>query len=228
MVVGCDDGGTASAKPKAGANNQAAAKGSTPKSATPKPAAEAKTEVAPPAPAEVPSTEEAVEPAPPADIVDPVPTEVPAADELAAEDPEVDEPVADEPAADEGGAAVASSAEVGGISLGPDAELLRLVLAHDVVSRQPVDPATSFPAGQKVNLFVEARNQSGEEIVLRVAWEKVSNGRRSPPTNVRLANRKLHRTRAYKTIKKPGDYRCIVLGEGGEELAALPFTIEGE
>ena len=60
-----------------------------------------------------------------------------------------------------------------------------------------------------------------------MTWERVSNGRRSAPTTVRVpTRRKVHRTRAYKTVKRAGEWKAIVLGEGDEELAVMPFTVE--
>ncbi len=135
------------------------------------------------------------------------------------------EPTAVEPVAPPTPAVVASGAATP-IALGPNAELLKLVLAHDVVNRQPVDPATTFASGTKVNLFIEARNESEAEQKIWVTWENVASGRRSPPVPVAIPVRKLNRTRAYRTLKLKGAHRCIVLGEGERELAALPFTIE--
>lgn len=245
LVVACDDGGASkteakksAAPPAKTAKADAAENDATKVEAGSDANPDAKT-VAAAAPAE--GTPEADAPADPSAAGETPPTEEPAAaddgagdepaeadadpEANAADDPSVegsDDPEADAEADEP---AVASSAEVNGISLGSDAELLRLVLAHDVVDRQPVDPAVSFPAGHKVNLFVEARNESGAEQVVRVTWETVSNGRRSPATSVRIPTRKLHRTRAYRTVKRPGEYRCIVLGEGDAELAVIPFTI---
>lgn len=184
----------------------------------PAPAPDLNAEPTPPEPA--PTT--AVDPA--ADVADPSQPADPAADPVAdpAADPATDVADPDEPTDEPAAAAGDGSAP---IALGPDAELLQLVLAHDVVDRKPVDPATTFPPGHKVNLFIEARNESEEEIRVRVTWETVSTGRRTPPVGVVIPTRKLHRTRAYRTMKKAGEYRCIVLGEDDSELAVLPFTI---
>ncbi len=247
LLLGCDNG-SAKQAPKAKAAvtvKQAHGAGSkTPagKAVTPSPtkaAAEVDAKAGAP-PVEPPPTEPAaVADAPPTEppaVADAPPTEPPAvadtppAEPAAVADPPPAEPaaVADPPAVESaaGVAATAGSAEVGGIALGEGAELQRLVLAHDVVKRQPVDPATSFPTGQKVSLFIEARNQSGGEKSVKVTWENTKTGRRSGPTTVRIPERKVHRTRAYRTMKKPGDYRCIVLGEGGTELASLSFTVQ--
>lgn len=112
------------------------------------------------------------------------------------------------------------------IPLGPDAELLRLVLAHGMENRQPVDPATTFAEGTRVNLFIESRNEGEEPLSVRVTWENVKTGRRSPPTGVVIGKRKLHRTRAYRTMRKAGSFKAIVLDADDQELAVLPFTIE--
>jgi len=112
------------------------------------------------------------------------------------------------------------------IPVGPEAELLRLVLAHDVVGRQPVDPAVSFPNGQKVSLFIEARNEGEQAQEVRVTWEDVATGRRSPPVRVAIPQTSLHRTRAYRTLSRPGDYLAVVMDTEDQELAVMPFTIE--
>lgn len=234
LLVACDDGGskteakkaaappakTSTSKPNAKADAKDAASPEAPKvaAATPTPPAAPTPEVAPPT--DPPPAADGGE-APPAEPVD----DTAAPEELVPEEPVADE--GGETEGDEGAAKVATEAEVNGVTLDDDAELLRLVLAHDVENRQPVDPATSFPAGHKVNLFVEARNESGAEQSVRVTWETVGSGRRSPPTTVRIPTRKLHRTRAYRTVKRPGEYRCIVLGEDDSELAVIPFTITG-
>ncbi|MCX4243492.1 hypothetical protein [Paraliomyxa miuraensis] len=235
LLVGCDSG---SAPPKSAAAKTDAidAKKVEPAKTETKVEAKAPTPVPEPAPTTavepVPTPPEPVPPAvvvDPAAVGDPPPVEPAAADAGAA----VDDVAAD--AADDGAdssdapeppSAVAAGDGSSPISLGPDAELLRLVLAHDVVNRQPVDPATTFPAGQKVSLFIEARNETGEDIGIQVTWEDVKSGRRSPPVGVVISPRKLHRTRSYRTMKKPGEYRCIVLGDDDRELAVLPFTIE--
>ncbi|MEM7154229.1 MAG: hypothetical protein AAF799_15395 [Myxococcota bacterium] len=241
LIVGCDDGGSkASGAPKTAAASAKKADGKDKapagKAAMPKPAevktadAKADTPAATPTPtpaeAPPPAAEPAVEPA--ADSAgEPEPD--PAADPTALVEPAGDEDSGgpeDDPAAADDGAATADGAELNDIDAGNSTTLLRVVLAHDMENRQPVDPAVSFPLGQKVNLFIEARNEGTEEHSVRVTWEKVSNGRRSAPTTVRVpTRRKLHRTRAYRTIKRAGEYKAIVLGAGDEELAVLPFTV---
>ena len=235
LVVACDDGGAAKTEAKKAAAPPAktAAPSADPPAATPRDA-----------PTKVAAADPIVEPTP-SEPTPSEPTPSEAADggdapaEPAADDPgeapgdvvppdEGDDDDDDDASAGSGSgsAMVATAAEVNGITLGEEAELLRLVLAHDVVDRQPVDPAVSFPAGQKVSLFIEARNESSDEQSVQVTWEVVSSGRRSPPSTVAIPTRKLHRTRAYRTMKKPGEYRCIVLGADDRELAVIPFTIE--
>lgn len=114
------------------------------------------------------------------------------------------------------------------LTLGTHAEILRFALAHDIDKRLPVDEADSFPSGQRVNLFIEARNQSGTDLHISVSWENTATGRRSPATEVRIGKGKVYRTRAYRTMPKAGSYRAIVVGPEGQELAVLPFTIRPE
>ena len=147
----------------------------------------------------------------------------PAADPAADPDAESTTPTEAEP----GSPVTATGAELTTpIPLGPDAELLRLVLAHGMENRQPVDPATTFAEGTRVNLFIESRNEGEEPLSVRVTWENVKTGRRSPPTGVVIGKRKLHRTRAYRTMRKAGSFKAIVLDADDQELAVLPFTIE--
>lgn len=246
LVAACDGGSDAKPKPK---SSKAAASKAAPAKAGRKPTP-AKTKAAPevakatPTP---PSTVKADPVMPPADpaktqIVDPAtptdPTTPTAADPTtpsaeaepttpsAEADPSAT-PTPDDPAAEGGSPPTATGAELSTpIPLGPDAELLRLVLAHGMEKRQPVDPATTFPEGQRVNLFIESRNEGEEPLSVRVTWENVKTGRRSPPTNVVIGTRKLHRTRAFRTMRKAGSFKAIVLGPDDQELAVLPFTVE--
>jgi hypothetical protein len=209
--------------------------------ASPTKSSPAKTDPAKTAPAKIePAKVEPakVEPAPmpePAKV-EPTPVPEPAAVEPAKAEPAAVEPT---PVAEpgDGGSVVAEPSEPaeptpavsGGstpISLGTDAEILKLVLAKDVVNRQPVDPGTSFPSGTKVNLFIESRNESEADIQLSITWENVASGRRSPPVGVKIPVRKLNRTRAYRTLKIKGDHRAILIDGSGKEIAVLPFTIE--
>jgi hypothetical protein len=223
VLVACDGG----AAPK-DAPSKVAAKKAEPAKKTVEPA---KVEPAKIEPAKVEPAK--IEPA----AVEPAKVE-PAVVEPAVVEPAVVEPAAVEPAKVEPAVepavepvepaepAVAAGDGSTPIALGPDAEILRLVLAKDVVDRKPVDPGTSFPSGTKVNLFIESRNEGETDLSLRVTWENVATGKRSPAVGVKIPVRKLNRTRAYRTLKIKGAHRCIVLGEGDKELAALPFTIE--
>ncbi|MCH9688088.1 MAG: hypothetical protein K0V04_42045 [Deltaproteobacteria bacterium] len=255
MVVGCDDGSKRAPKNAAAANTparkstKAAPKlgpkpttdvkaattpakdnkaGATPTEPAPSgeavptepvPSDEGKAEAVPTEP--VPSDEGKAEAAPPTEAT---PTEATPTEEPPTEATPTEATPTEEPA--ETGTVTATGSEVNGIAIGTDVELKRLVLAHDVVKRQPVDPSTTFPEGQKVSLFVEAVNTSGEEVSVRVTWENTATGRRTAPTTVRIPDRKLHRTRAYRTMRKAGSYRCIVLGDGDQELASLAFTVQ--
>lgn len=230
LVVACDGGASSSkASPtKADAAKSGPAKTdpvkTAPAKAEPTAIEPAKVEPAPvPEPAKVEPTP--VEPAKvePTAVAEPAavePTPVPAGNpgdpgDLGAAEP--DEPAEPTPAVSGGGTP---------ISLGADAEILKLVLAKDVVNRQPVDPGTSFPSGTKVNLFIESRNESEADIQLSITWENVASGRRSPPVGVKIPVRKLNRTRAYRTLKIKGEHRAILIDDTGKEIAVLPFTIE--
>ena len=113
----------------------------------------------------------------------------------------------------------------GPFAIGDEVGVRRFTLTHDVVKRLPVDEADRFPTGQKVNLFIEAYNQSGTESEISVSWEHTATGRRSPATRVRIGKGKVYRTRAYRTMRAAGSYRAIVEGPRGDELVALPFEI---
>jgi hypothetical protein len=226
LLVACD-GGAAGSK---ASSTKSAAK------TDPVKTAPAKVEPAKVEPAKIEPAK--VEPA----AVEPVKVEpAPMPEPAAVEPTPVPEPAAVEPTPvpepGDGGSVVAEPSEPaeptpavsGGstpISLGTDAEILKLVLAKDVVNRQPVDPGTSFPSGTKVNLFIESRNESEADIQLSVTWENVASGRRSPPVGVKIPVRKLNRTRAYRTLKLEGEHRAILIDGSGKEIAALPFTIE--
>ena len=229
LLVACDGGKEASkAAPSTKADPAKSAPAKTePTKTEPVESEPAKTEPTKVAP--TPAVEPAkVEPTPsePAPVVEPAKVEpTPSEPTPAVAEPSDPGSVAAEPAEPSEPAPAVSG---GGtpISLGPNAEILELVLARDVVDRQPVDPGTSFPSGTKVNVFVESRNESEADIQLSVTWENVASGRRSPPVGLKIPVRKLNRTRAYRTLKIKGDHRCILLDDTGKEIAVLPFTIE--
>jgi hypothetical protein len=208
LVVACDGGGAPEGKTAAPAKTEPAKTEPT-AVLEPAPTEPAKVE---PTPAEPSPSVVVPTPSEPSRVAEPtIPSDV------VAEPDEPDEP--DEPA-------VAAHEGTTPISLGPNAELLALVLARDVVNRQPVDPGTSFPSGTKVNLFIESRNESEADIPLTITWENVASGRRTPPVPVTIPVRKLNRSRAYRTLKLSGAHRCILIDESGNEIAVLPFTIE--
>jgi outer membrane biosynthesis protein TonB len=223
VLVACDDGAATSKTPaKTAASKKAepVKKAVEPAKVEPAKVEPAKIEPAKVEPAKVEPVEPALEPTP-AEPAEPTEPAVEPTDVAAVEPAEPAPPV--EPAQP---ATVAAGDGSTPIALATDAEILKLVLAKDVVDRKPVDPGTTFPSGTKVNLFIESRNEGEADIQLMVTWENVASGRRSPPVGVKIPVRKLNRTRAYRTIKIKGAHRAILIDESGKEIAALPFTIE--
>ena len=110
--------------------------------------------------------------------------------------------------------------------LGERVSIERMVLAEEIEKRLPVGEGDRFSEGQRVQLFIEASNRSETETTISVAWENTADGRRSPATTVRIGRGKVYRTRAYRTMRRAGSYRALVMDVEGEQIAAFPFTIE--
>src|SRR5690606_35550047 len=122
-------------------------------------------------------------------------------------------------------AAPSNSAEQD-MHLSDDIEIVRALLAAGIEDHEPAGEASSFPAGTKVSLYFEFRNESDSEAGVRVAWRDEANGRMSPATMVRIARSKSHRTRAYRTMKNPGRYTAVVMySDSDAVLVELPVTI---
>ena len=109
-----------------------------------------------------------------------------------------------------------------------EVNVVRFVLAKDVVDREPVEETDIFTTEtEKIFAFVHVDNASGEPYAFRVHWEPAS-GPASPygvKLNVRTAPR--FRTWAWTKIKRdPGRYRAVLRTLDGEEIASREFDIE--
>jgi hypothetical protein len=104
----------------------------------------------------------------------------------------------------------------------------RLVLAHGVKDREPVDAGASFKgAGHKVYAFVEVENHGREESEVLVEFQPPGGG--APHADITLAVGAAPRWRTWaytRSATTPGTWTATVKGRRGEVLARTTFEVE--
>jgi len=103
----------------------------------------------------------------------------------------------------------------------------RLVIAHGVKEREPVDPATSFDVEEtgRVYAFVEVENPERAPGAVYVSFE--------PPRHAAHGDIKLDvgasprwRTWAFtRTAREPGEWTAVIRNDRGEVLARQSFQV---
>ena len=128
------------------------------------------------------------------------------------------------------GGEVAAPAEPIEPAIDRDARLgvKRLIIARGVSGREPVDPTTTFTAGDsdRIYAFVEVTNADRTRSEVFVSFVKEGETERGRISlNVGASPR--WRTWAYTRLaSSPGNYEAIVRDARGEEIARAPFTVE--
>lgn len=107
--------------------------------------------------------------------------------------------------------------------------LRRMVLARDVIDREPVGligDDERFAVGDRANVFVEFANAGSEGRELTVKWSGLD-GRFSPePTTVSIPVGKRYRSRAYtRPLRREGSYQVSILGPDGGVVHSLAFDV---
>jgi len=103
----------------------------------------------------------------------------------------------------------------------------RLVLARDVIGREPVDAASSFRASEieRLYAFVELVNEAGVASAITVTFTPPGD---APPRRVVLRVGQKRRFRTWAYTKNPhivGAWTVTVRELGGEALASASFEI---
>jgi len=112
-----------------------------------------------------------------------------------------------------------------------DAELRvkRLVIAHGVENREPVQPATAFTKGEqeRIYAFVEVGNQDRANSEIFVSFVRKGTEERGR-IRLRVGASPRWRTWAYTRLaREEGQWVAIVRDARGDELARTEFEIRG-
>ncbi len=105
----------------------------------------------------------------------------------------------------------------------------RIVIAHGVADREPVNPAKTFTKGEqeRIYAFVEVTNQerANSEIFVSFVRKGTAEGGR---IRLRVGASPRWRTWAYTRLARDqGDWVAIVRNARGDELARAEFAIRG-
>jgi hypothetical protein len=107
-----------------------------------------------------------------------------------------------------------------------DLVVRRLVVAHGVKDREPVEASESFESGHKVYAFVEVENRGREPGEVLV--EFVPPGGGAPHGDVTLAVGAAPRWRTWaytRTANTPGAWTAVVKNKKGDVLARASFEV---
>jgi hypothetical protein len=109
-----------------------------------------------------------------------------------------------------------------------DADLYvkRIVIAHDVNDREPVDPASTFSKSEdRIYAFVEVGNRDALDSEIYVSFVR-DGGSDNEGVRLRVGAAPRWRTWAYTAIAKtPGRWHAVVKNADGDELARAPFDV---
>lgn len=108
----------------------------------------------------------------------------------------------------------------------PGFSLARIALAHEVENREPTKLASSFVAGTRVHLFMEAKNLGDQDQTLVVRWHDPAV---AAPVSIPLkvpARRSRYRTWANSSpLLRKGTHEVSVQVKGGPEIFRRSFTV---
>ena len=102
----------------------------------------------------------------------------------------------------------------------------RLVIATDIVEREPVVGATIRTTQERVYAFVEARNAGAEQRAVRIYFDGPGGRRVGNVTLEVPGTQRRFRTWGYtRYIDTPGTWRAVVVDHEGNELASQELEV---
>ncbi|MBW2454782.1 MAG: DUF2914 domain-containing protein [Deltaproteobacteria bacterium] len=110
-----------------------------------------------------------------------------------------------------------------------DLKIKRLVIAHGVENREPIQPATQFVKGEqeRIYAFVEVGNQDRAHSEIFVTFVRKGADERGQ-IRLRVGASPRWRTWAYTRLARDeGEWVAIVRNARGDELARAEFEIRG-
>lgn len=109
----------------------------------------------------------------------------------------------------------------------PNLRILRFALAEDVVDREPVMVSSSFRRDSgPMHVFVEVRNETGEDIQLFVGFRQASVPQRGAGVTLSIPPSPRYRTRARtNTLRSVGEWVCEIMDERQRVLVTQRFWI---
>ena len=113
------------------------------------------------------------------------------------------------------------------VDVNADLYVKRLVIAHGVDEREPVDPAETFEQGdgERIYAFVEIGNRDRTASEVYVSFVK-DGARDNGGVRLRVGASPRWRTWAYTRLAKdPGTWHAVVKNAKGEELARQKFEV---
>ncbi|MBK7151527.1 MAG: DUF2914 domain-containing protein [Sandaracinaceae bacterium] len=109
----------------------------------------------------------------------------------------------------------------------PNFRVLRFSLAEDVVDREPVMVSSSFRRDSgPMHVFLEVRNETGEDIQLFVGFRPASVQQRGGGVSLTIPPSPRYRTRARSNTRRAvGEWVCEIMDERQRVLATQRFWI---
>jgi len=109
----------------------------------------------------------------------------------------------------------------------PNFRILRFSLAEDVVDREPVMVSSSFRRDSgAMHVFLEVRNETGEDIQLFVGFRPASVQQRGAGVSLTIPPSPRYRTRARSNTRRAvGEWVCEIMDEHQRVLATQRFWI---
>jgi hypothetical protein len=118
--------------------------------------------------------------------------------------------------------------ETRAIDLDAKLSVKRLVIAHGVKEREPVEPSESFTEGEaeRIYAFIEVGNPDAVDSTVFVSFVP-DKGPEGGPIQLDVGAAPRWRTWAYTRVAtKPGSYHAVVRNARGEEIARTRFEIK--
>jgi hypothetical protein len=109
--------------------------------------------------------------------------------------------------------------------LDADLRVKRLVIAHGVKNREPVEPAATFTAGERIYAFIEVGNPAAVVSEVRVSFARVG-GKERGSVRLEVGASPRWRTWSYtQQAREAGEWEAIVRDGNGDVIARQRFTV---